>query len=299
MIKTSRFTRTDLAAELRESAGEELPGVRSETEEREGVSLVRVYIESEDAAKKIGKPRGVYVTLSFGKPWLMSEEEEKTAAELLGRELRTMMTRKGVAFARGPVLAAGLGNRRMTSDSIGPAALSKITVTRHIERIDKELFARLRQRSVAAICPGVLGDTGVESAETLAAISRAISPCALILVDALAARSAERLVCTVQLGDAGISPGAGVGNDRPQLDEALFGVPVFSVGVPTVVDASTLLYGLLENAGMDEKSLPQRLETALENGRELFVSPKEIDAAVEILSDILAKGIDLALSIGG
>ena len=182
-------------------------------------------------------------------------------------------------------------------DLLAEKPLDKITVTRHVKSLDPALFRELGRRTVAAMAPGVLGDTGMESAEMVRAVVKELKPCALLAVDALAARSVSRLATTIQLCDTGISPGAGVGNDRPALNREYMGVPVIALGVPMVVDSSTLVTDMLEMAGVDP--LPEGLEPVLKNGRSFFVSLKEADAALEALTDLLAEGIDLAMEAAG
>ena len=292
------YIRTDLAAEEPRPAPEELPGVDFSQEERGFFSLSRLHIRTSDAAARLRKPCGRYRTLSFSKPWLLSDEQRAALSRALGAELKALLEENGALSSSRPVLVAGLGNRRMTADAVGPEAVSRITVTRHIQSLDPPLFASLHHLPVAALCPGVLGDTGIESADTLRAVVGALSPSALIAVDALAARSADRLASTIQLCDAGIAPGGGVGNDRPALDASSLGVPVFALGVPMVVDSSTLVADLLRSSGVSLPSLPQPLRNALENGKSFFVSLKEVDAALDSVCSIVASGIDEALALG-
>lgn len=290
------YRRTDLALEEKESKEEQcasLPeGVQFFTRRQEQVEIAELKVETEEAAKLLGKPAGRYVTLSFDKPWLMSDEEKERLAVATGQELKKLIEDMHIP-GEGCVLVVGLGNRRMTADGIGPAVESKILVTRHIHKLDPPLFRSLSHKEVAAMAPGVLGDTGMESAETVEAVAKSISPALLIVVDALAAGSTKRLATTVQLCNTGISPGAGVGNDRPAFTKERFGVPVIGIGVPMVVDSVTLVADTLEKAGITRPE--PALEKVLEEERGFFVSPKEADAALEALSDILARAIDQAL----
>ncbi len=314
---------------------EKLRGVRFEEERKGKTLVTRLFIESDEGAALLKRSKGNYATLSFGKPWLMDETEHREAVDAIAGELSRMLapvfekkpeipsgestgnptgnpgedwsaSLEGSEFDASElkkkqreeercVLAVGLGNRKMTADAVGPSTVDQITVTRHLASMDRPLFESLRHRSVAAITPGVLGDTGMESAETVKAVVRQLKPRAIIAVDALAARSTERLATTVQLCDKGIHPGSGVGNDRPGLNEESLGVPVIAVGVPMVVDSSTLVYDVLENAGITE--LPAALRRVLENGKSFFVSIKEADAAVKTLSEILSEALDEALAL--
>ncbi len=314
-VNRSKYLRTDLAMEegtlTRDAdAAEKCRGISYEEEQKGETTVFRLRVENEEGKKLLHKEPGSYVTLSFGKPWLLDEDERDSLSEVLAGELKNMLfsalgeagfpqkeALKGAPdtmLSEKPLLAVGLGNRRMTADAIGPRVLEKITVTRHISKLDQPLFAKLCHRNVAAFAPGVLGDTGMESAEAVSALSSRLRPRAILAVDALAARSPDRLATTIQLCDSGIHPGSGVGNDRPGLNKETMGVPVIAIGVPMVVDSSTLVYDALESAGID--TLPDSLTRVLENGKSFFVSVKEADAAIEALSDILAAGIDRALA---
>ena len=195
----------------------------------------------------------------------------------------------------GCVLVVGLGNRAMIADAVGPMTVDRITVTRHVESLDHALFEKLSHRSVAAFCPGVLGQTGMESADAVRAVVRTLRPRLLLVIDALAARSSRRLGATVQISTGGIAPGSGVGNDRPAFTRESMGVPVLALGVPMVVDSSTLVADALEQAGVEE--LPEALWPVLENGRSFFVSLKEADTAAESLAELLALAIDRAMAL--
>jgi spore protease len=183
----------------------------------------------------------------------------------------------------------------MTADAIGPMVVDRITVTRHVKRLDPALFHRLAHRSVAAFCPGVLGQTGMESADGVKAVAGTLRPRLLLVIDALAARSPDRLAATVQLSTGGIAPGSGVGNNRPAFTRDSMGLPVIAIGVPMVVDSSTLVSDALEKAGIFD--LPPALLPVLENGRSFFVSLKEADAANEAMADLLSRAIDRAMSL--
>lgn len=282
------YRRSDLAEDLR-------PGKTLGTEryEKDGVSVLRMKVGAHEA-RTVGRAPGHYVTVSFMPPWLMGEEEKTSCARVIARELKYLIAQSVDLSPQKSVLAVGLGNRRLTSDAIGPAVVSKITVTGHIDPSDP-LFEALGARKIFAFTPGVRGDTGMESAEETRGVCACCRPDLLLVVDALAAGHADRLCTTVQLCDTGIAPGSGVGNDRPAFDRAFFGVPVFALGVPTVMDSSSLVSSFFERAKIDPRSLPPQILSALRNGKSFFVSPKEIDAAVEVISDVVAEAIDGAL----
>ena len=281
--------RTDLAVEAqelwRESAGEttKLSGVEAREGEREGVPVTTVRILDREGEQALGKPRGTYVTLTLEGVANRAEGIFGRAVRAVAEELASLLEQ---AAPEGLVLVAGLGNRAITPDAIGPKVHEHILVTRHLVEQMPEHFGHLRP--VASLAAEVLGNTGVESGEVVGAVCQKLRPACVIAVDALASRSLERLCRTVQLADTGIAPGSGAGNHRMALDRDSLGVPVLAVGVPTVVEGATLAADLL---GADE--LPD-----LDPGRSLLVTPKDIDSQVADLSKIVGYGISLALQPG-
>ena len=281
--------RTDLAVEARElwreSAGQttKLSGVEARDGEREGVPVTTVRILDREGEQALGKPRGTYVTLTLEGVANRTEGIFGRAVRAVAGELAQLLKQ---AAPEGLVLVAGLGNRAITPDAIGPKVHEHILVTRHLVEQMPEHFGHLRP--VASLAAEVLGNTGVESGEVVEAVCRKLRPACVIAVDALASRSLERLCRTVQLADTGIAPGSGAGNHRMALDRDSLGVPVLAVGVPTVVEGATLAADLL---GSDQ--LPD-----LDPGRSLLVTPKDIDSQVADLSKIVGYGISLALQPG-
>ena len=284
-----RIRRTDLALEARElwkeQAGEttKLQGVKARDGNREGIPVTTVEILDQEGEQALGKPRGTYVTLTLEGVANREEDVFGRAARAIAAELEERMAE---VPQNGLVLVAGLGNRAITPDAIGPKVHSHILVTRHLVAQMPEHFGAMRP--VASLAAEVLGTTGVESGEVVKAVCDKIRPACVIAVDALASRSLERLCRTVQLADTGITPGSGVGNHRFGLNRESLGVPVIALGVPTVVDGATLAADLL---GTEE--LPD-----LGAGRDLFVTPRDIDSQVADLSKIIGYGIDLALQPG-
>ena len=297
MDKQNQFIRTDLAAECRvESEEGELPGVRFREEKRGAsgeVTVARLTVEKGEGEAVIGKPAGEYVTISFGRLWLLGEERQAEAAEVIADELRRMAGK--IAPGAESVLVAGLGNRQLTVDAVGPEVAASVTVTRHLREMEPALYEALGQKCVSAVSPGVLGQTGIESALLLESAVREAEAGLVIAVDALAARSTDRLCATVQLTDAGICPGSGVGNARRAVTQATLGVPVIALGVPTVADSSTLVYDALEKAGVAPDEISPDLRTVLENGRGFFVSVKESDIALRTIAGMLSDALDRAL----
>ncbi len=279
--------RTDLAVEARElyreRAGEttKLRGVRARERQRRGFPVTRVDILDQEGAEALGKPVGSYRTVDLSPYFSHRSGQFLPAVKALSEELGELLPEEG------PVFVAGLGNRAMTPDAVGPLAIEHLLITRHL----KEVLPDFRPTSAAAA--GVLGTTGLESAEWVRGLSRASECAAVVVIDALAARSLQRLCTTIQLSSTGIIPGSGVGNRRLALNEELLGVPVISVGVPTVVDARTLALDLL--GGGEDTEEPAALAG---RGASLFVTPKDVDAQVREIGKILGYGISLALQPG-
>ena len=279
--------RTDLAVEAEALQGEKaasMSGVRMKREERFGIEATVVEIHSEKAAKEIGKPKGTYITLDVGSVLRREKESVRNAASCIGSYLRELIC----LHSQLPVLVAGLGNREVTPDAIGPQTADKILVTRHMLRELPKVFGHFRP--VSAVVPGVLGTTGIESAQTVAALTRHTEAAAVIAVDAIAARDTGRLCSTVQISDTGIAPGSGIGNGRMALDKKTLGIPVFAVGIPTVTDAATLAHDLMERSGrdVDEEFLRQ-------HSGGMIVTTSDIDRRISELADIVSMGINYAL----
>ena len=282
--------RTDLALEARElwrekTASELPPGARSETRTAAGSTVETLEIASPEAAEALGKPEGRYITL-FPEAFLRREEGAfEAAAELLGRLLRALLGPEEGAS----VLVVGLGNEAITPDSLGPRTLRHVLATRHLVAALPETFGAFRRVSVLET--GVLGNTGMESAELVRAVAEKLRPDAVIAVDALASRRLGRICRTVQLTDTGIVPGSGVGNRRSELSRATLGAPVVGLGVPTVVDAATLAADLTELSGLGEA----KAEDFGAHGAGMMVTPREIDQQTAMMARLLGYGIDLAL----
>ena len=274
-----RITRTDLALEgveqLRQGGDiSRLDGVCAAEYTRQGYGVTDVRVATKRAAEAIGKPEGRYVTIDL-RPYFRREEGFfARAVRCLASELRTLLPGVGEDW---PVLVAGLGNRGMTADAVGPLALESLLVTRHMVRSLPRQFRGFTP--VSALAPGVLAATGMEALELLRGAVQATGCAAVIAVDALAARSRERLCATVQLGDTGLIPGSGVGNHRKAIDKTTLGVPVVAVGVPTVIAAHLLGDGQPEDDP-------------------LFLTPRDIDGKVRELGRVIGYGVTLALQEG-
>lgn len=288
--------RTDLACEFIKSNVRPDAADMSRTEYENGITVERIDI-SEDTARVIGRPAGRYVTFNSGKLWELDGYVIEEISKLLSEELVSFAEKTTGKKLSGDfsVLVVGLGNEKMTPDAIGPGTVSRITATRHLSDAAPEMFKKLECCRVSAVSPGVLGQTGIETVELVKGAVIGASPDIVIAIDALAARSCDRLASTVQISDCGISPGSGVGNRRFALSKETLGVPVIALGVPTVVDSSTLVRDILSMSGSE--SVSKELENALENGKSFFVAPKECDEIVRCVCRLIASGIDRAFGI--
>lgn len=277
--------RTDLAVEAIENhkTAAALPHVRQSDRTLEGFAVHEVRILSEDAAREIGKPQGRYLTLELDALIRREEDAFPRACKALSTLLRELLPHPN----DGPVLIAGLGNRMITPDAIGPQTADHIIATRHLVAQSPAIFADWRP--VSALAPGVLGQTGVETGEVICGVLDRVRPAAVIAVDALAAGRLSRLLRTVQLADTGITPGAGVGNARAALNEQTLGVPVIAVGVPTVVDGATLAHEISSQLGqpaceaLDDLSQP------------VMITTRDIDREVADISRMIGYAVNMAL----
>ena len=271
-------SRTDLAVEAAAAFGPNPPSViQVERMEEEGVEVTRVTVHTPQAARRLGRAPGHYVTVEL--PAISQPVDPAgTATRLVARELTGLLPRRGM------VLVAGLGNQQITPDALGPLTCRQILVTRHIPAQLACQTGLTGLRPVAALAPGVLGQTGMEAWEVLQWVIRELRPAAVVAVDALAAQSLDRLGTTVQLCDSGISPGSGVLNARRELSQQTLGIPVVAVGIPTVVDGATLAREL---SGRDCREGSPACT--------MMVTPREIDAIVTRGAKCLSLAINQAL----
>jgi len=312
--------RTDLAVEARELAREkehsdEVDGIEVSVEDLCGgkVKVTWVEVYNEAGANAMGKPIGNYITIESNAMKENDTQMHEEIMKILAKRLEKLRKLKKSAV----VLVVGLGNWNITPDALGPKVVSKILVTRHLSgSLPKELEGSVRP--VSAISAGVMGLTGIETAEIIKGVTDRIKPDLVIAIDALAARRTNRVNSTIQISDAGINPGAGVGNKRMELSEQALGVPVIAIGVPTVVDAATLvndtmdrmLAAMAEQAHQgseffnmlgslaDEEKYHLITEILNPYTGNMFVTPKEVDSVIERLSNIIANGINIALHPG-
>ena len=272
------YKRTDLAMDAAEMSGDEnIPLTRQEYVSH-NIPTYKIIIDNEQSVKRLLKPFGTYITFLLSKVWQSSRDEAMNAARAIRDELIKMLPEDGT------VLVVGLGNINITADNIGPKASHRIIVTRHLKDEMPDGFDDFH--SVCAISPGVLGLTGIETGEIIKGVSDRISPAAIIAVDALATSDLNRLGNTIQITDSGIAPGSGVGNFRFAIDKESFDVPVIAIGIPTVVEAGTMVRELMgEQYDMDSK-IPDM---------PLVVTPKDIDILSDKSAEVIACAINLAL----
>lgn len=308
--------RTDLALERRElyrkanKIENEIDGVETEEEEvGENIKISRVKVVNKNGEEALAKPIGDYITIDIKKLKIATDEDIGGAAEVLTKELKTLLEKH--VQPKDDVLVVGLGNIYVTPDSLGPKVINEIDVTRHILTYMPNVLSE-DTRPVSAVSPGVLGTTGIETLEIIKGIVENIKPKLLIVIDALASRSIERISSTIQLADTGITPGAGVGNTRKDLSMETLGIPVIALGIPTVVEAATIaadsldlfINKLQENAESNEFLNKFQEEDKYEMIKEVLapedfnfiVTPKEIDDLIENMKDVVARGINFAVN---
>ncbi len=283
--------RTDLALEVHEMRGRQ-SGITVNESHRAGIKITNAYVSEGEGERLSGKRAGEYITLEVGRVWQMERSRLEEIASVIAEEIKKLLP-----SGQGGYLVAGLGNRSVTPDAVGPLAVKEILVTRHLEDAYPQLYKSAEFSSVAAIAPGVLGQTGIESAEIIKGLCQKIRPRCLILIDSLASRRLSRLATTVQISNRGINPGGGVSNKRMAIDLETVGVPVISLGVPTVVDAATLAYDILEEyGGLDMQIADTVMERIMESdSREMFVTPKDNDIITARTAKLIAMAINMAL----
>ena len=309
--------RTDLAIENKEQLEREensrLDGVEVEQRDKEDIHVTHVKIVDEEGSRLMGKPMGNYITIEADKMKENDIQAHERIMEVVSENIRMLIDLEPHAT----ILVVGLGNWNITPDALGPKVISKILVTRHIcDTLSEDIHDQVR--SVAAISPGVMGITGIETGEIVKAVTKKLKPSLVIAIDALAARKFTRINTTIQMSDTGINPGAGVGNKRMLLSKETLGVPVLAIGVPTVVDAATLVndtmdrmledmkekttkgsafYQMLSEMDTEEKyQLITEILTPYAGN--MFVTPKEVDAVVNRLANIIANAVNISLHPG-
>lgn len=281
--------RTDLALE---SAGEledkHLKGIKQKTKKIEELTVTEIEIEKEEASKFLGKPVGKYITVEFSSLSKSCENLEEKI-KIVSKEIQKLIPKEGLIFV------VGLGNSSITPDALGPKVIESVLATRHLKKELKESSDLSKLRAVAALAPGVLGQTGIEVAEIISSICKNIKPDAVLVIDALAAKELYRLGTTIQIASTGILPGSGVGNKRSAINEKTVGVPVISIGIPTVVDALNLVGYFFDEKTSNAENKNLFLDGLKKDMKPMIVTPREIDLLIERSAEITAMAINLAL----
>lgn len=308
--------RTDLATERKDlyskanNLEKEIDGIETEEEKvNDNINISRVKVTNENGKNAIGKPIGNYITIDFKSLKVAGEAEIQTASEVLTKELKNLLQQH--VQPQDPIIVVGLGNIYVTPDALGPKVINEIDITRHLLEYMPEVIDK-NTREVSAVSPGVLGTTGIETVEILKGIVDNIKPKLVIVIDALASRSIERISSSVQLADTGIVPGAGVGNARKELTQESLGVPVIALGIPTVVEAATIAADSLTlfiqkaqeqgesndflNKLQEDDKYNMIKEILTPEEYNFIVTPKEIDALIEKMKDVVARGINFAIN---
>ena len=307
--------RTDLALERRDiyqkvNNLKDIEGVESTEEEiNEKIKVSRVKITNSQGEESLGKPIGNYITIDVKQLKIATDEEIQKTSEIVTGELKKIIDIH--TGKQEDILVVGLGNIYVTPDALGPKVINEIDVTRHIIKYLPQ-YVEEGTRPVSAVSPGVLGTTGIETVEILKGIVENVKPKLVIVIDALASRSIERISSTIQISDTGIVPGAGVGNTRQEISGQTLGIPVVAIGIPTVVELATLVSDgidifinrLQEKAEsndylnkLQENDKYEEVKEALNVGEyNMIVTPKEIDDLIENMKDIVARGINFAVN---
>ncbi|PXV89485.1 spore protease [Lachnotalea glycerini] len=315
---TEKFMiRTDLAVEAKESFEEdnvEIRGVIIDEKYKEDsdIKITRVVIETKNGAKAMGKPMGTYITLEAPNMVVPDEDYHREISKELAEQLKKIIPiEKEIA-----VLVVGLGNREVTPDSLGPNVVENLLITRHVvKEYGKEAYGKNKVNIISGIIPGVMAQTGMETLEIIKGVVEETKPDYVIAIDALAARSTKRLNRTIQITDTGINPGSGVGNHRNGLNKESLNIPVIAIGIPTVVDAATIVNDTMENLidAMEQtkelKAIGGTLKTFDSNEKYqlireiisphlngMFVTPKDIDETIKLLGYTISEGLNIALS---
>ena len=308
--------RTDMALERRDlykkanNIKEEIEGIETEEEQNgENINTTRVKVLNKQGEEAINKPIGNYITIDIKNLKTATEDDIQKTSEVVTKELKILLDKH--IDNKSSILVVGLGNLYVTPDALGPKVINEIDITRHLLQYMPEVLDE-NTREVSAVSPGVLGTTGIETQEILKGIVENIKPHLIIIIDALASRSIERISSSIQIADTGIVPGAGVGNARKELSKETLGVPVIAIGIPTVVEAATIAADSLTlfiqkiqeqaksndflNQLQEEDKYEMIKEVLAPSEYNFIVTPKEIDELIENMKDIVARGINFAVN---
>lgn len=291
--------RTDLALEARESFPDddvEIKGVelKEEFDKKKNIRITTLTIKDEKGAKAMHKPIGSYITIEAPEINKSDEDYHKTVSDEIAGRLRSLAG----DLKKEDILVVGLGNREVTPDALGPMVVDNLFITRHlIKEYGKDFMERNRLGSISAISPGVMAQTGMETVEIIKGIVQETKPKLLIVIDALASRSVNRLNTTIQLTDTGINPGSGVGNNRKAINQESVGTKVIALGVPTVVDAFTIvadtMTDYMQTGGFNEDEIDKFIaEVKMRQIENMFVTPKNIDESIKRISYTVSEALN-------
>lgn len=291
------FFRTDMAVERRDlyrnanKLENEIDGIECEEEKKEDITITRVKITNKEGEKALDRKMGNYITIDTKKIHNITEEKEEEIIKTFSTELKSIIEKH--VKSNDEILIVGLGNLYSTPDSLGTKVVENVEITRHIKiylpnAIDKNT------RSVSAITPGVLGTTGIETVEIVKGIVSNIKPKLVIAIDSLCSKNIDRINKSIQIADTGIIPGGGVGNRQEELSQDTLGIPVIGVGIPTVLDAATIVIDTLNACEIEvqENEIVNKMKL---NNFNFIVTPKEIDALIENMANIVSEGINMSL----
>ena len=306
--------RTDLADERtnifkkNNNILDNIDGIETNIKEEGNIKITEVKVTNENGANSIGKPIGSYITIDIKKLKVATDEEIENYGNILSSELKKLIDKH--VQKQEEILVVGLGNIYVTPDSLGPKVINEIDVTRHILKYMPEVLEK-DTRAVSAISPGVLGTTGIETLEIVNGIVNNVKPKLIIVIDALASRSIDRISSSIQLADTGIVPGAGVGNTRKELSQNTLNIPVIALGIPTVVESAVLVNDCLDlfitklqneaksneylNKLKQQDNYEEIKQALIPNDYNMIVTPKEIDDLIENMKDVVARGINYAV----
>ena len=297
----SRRIRTDLALETTERFAEENAEIRGvevheEYDEEKDVRTTVVKIVTENGAKSMGRPQGTYITIEAPELSTPDEDYHREISDEISTHLRKLIDLK----KEKSVLVVGLGNAAITADALGPQVVDNLLMTRHIiKEYGLRGIKHEKMHRISGIAPGVMAQTGMETAEIVQGIVSETKPDVVVAIDALAARSVRRLSRTIQITDTGIHPGSGVGNHRNGLTEENLQVKVIGIGVPTVVDAATIVHDSMAHLldTLEETEQKEFLDEMIApNLYSMFVTPKDVDETIKYLSFTISEGLNIAFS---
>lgn len=297
--------RTDLALEARESIEEtsgEIRGVHYEEryDEKKDITITKVMIDTKNGAKAMGKPMGTYVTMEVPRMQEPDEDYHREISMELAGQLKNLIPDIDNEQS---ILIVGLGNRDVTADALGPNVVDNLFITRHVvKEYGKAAYSVDKMHLISSIEPGVMAKTGMETAEIVKGVVEQTNPDVLIAIDALASRSIKRMNRTIQITDTGIQPGSGVGNHRNALTYESIGIPVIAIGIPTVVDAATIVGDALERltrecADIDSNIRLREYPKVMTELSNMYVTGKDIDAVIKMLGYTVSEGINIALKL--